>query len=283
MNRKAVAVFTALAVAAMAAGCAASESDKKAESGAASAASAETADSENEVKEENAETPKNEEKAGDQAMPETNPNRVVTVSASGSVSVTPDMAKITMGVFTEADTAAEAQSKNAETINAVTEKLKELGVEEKSIQTANYYMSQRYDYEKNQPNGYRVDVSLTVADQKIGDVGKIIAACTESGANQFQGIYMTSSEYDAAYEQALASAVAEARQKAEVLAEAAGSQLGAVLSVTEGYQDTSARYRSANYYVESPMEESAKASADMAVMPGEMAIQAPVTVTYILK
>jgi len=204
----------------------------------------------------------------------------VTVTASGSITVTPDMASITMGVVTDEATAAEAQSKNAETINAVTEKLTELGIEEKSIQTSNYYMSQRYDYESNRVIGYRVETSLTIADQKVEDVGKVISACTENGANQFQGINMTSSEYDAAYEQALADAVNAARRKAEILANAAGMHLGNVASMTEGYQNTSARYRSANYFVESPMEEAA--SADMKVMPGELSVEAPVTVTYVL-
>ena len=204
--------------------------------------------------------------------------RTVTVSASGNVSVTPDMAQITMGVVTEARTAAEAQSKNAETINAVTAKLKELGVEEKSIQTTGYFMNQQYDYDSKTVTGYRVDTSLTVKDQKVENVGAVISACTESGANQFQGIQMTSSDYDKAYEQALADAVQAASSKAQILAEAAGKKIGEVASITEGYQNTYARYSSPNMFV----EEAEAAAGDMGVMPGELAVDANVTVTYTL-
>ena len=205
----------------------------------------------------------------------------ISVSATGTVSIEPDMAKITMGVVTEEATATEAQSKNAETINAVTDKLKELGVAEKSIQTSNYYMYQLYNYDSNTVRGYSVSCSITVSDQKVENVGKVIAACTEAGANQFQGIYMTSSKYDEAYEQALTAAVENARKKAEVIAAAAGCTLGKPVLIDEGYQDTSARYRDANVYMEKPMAE--ESAADMAVMAGQLSIDAPVTVTYLIE
>ena len=207
--------------------------------------------------------------------------RTVTVSATGTVNVAPDMARITMGVVTEEKTAEEAQRKSAETVNAVTEKLKELGVEEKSVQTSGFNMYQQYDYENNRVKGYRVEVLLTVGDRKVEETGRVIAACTESGANQFHGISMSSSRYDEAYEQALGAAVAEARAKAEAIAQASGSTLGPALSVTEGYQDTSARWRGANVYAEEAMVQ--KAAADMAVMPGEVPVGAPVTVTFLLE
>ncbi len=206
----------------------------------------------------------------------------IIVSARGTVNISPDKASITMGVVTEEPTAAEAQAKNAETINAVTEKLKELGIEEKSIQTSNYYMYQQYNYDTNSVRGYRVEVSITVSDQEVENVGKVIAACTESGANQFQGIHMTSSKYDEAYEQALQAAVENARKKAEVIAEAAGCKLGKPVLIEEGYQDTSARYRDANVYMEKPAAEEA-AMADMSVMPGELSIDAPVSVTFLIE
>ena len=205
----------------------------------------------------------------------------VTVTATGSINVTPDMALVTMGIVTEESTAAEAQLKSDETVNHVTEKLKELGVEEKSIQTTGYYMNQQYDYNSNTVTGYRVDVSLTVKDRKVDEVGEVISACTAAGANQFHGITMSSSEYDSAYEQALKDAVHESESKARILAEAAGKQIAGVASITEGYQDTSARYRSTNMYVEAAAEEAA--SADMAVMAGELTVSAPVTVVYILE
>ena len=94
---------------------------------------------------------------------------------------------------------------------------------------------------------------------------------------------MSSSDYDNAYQEALKKAVEEAKKKAEILAGAAGKRLGDPASITEGYQDTSARYRDANMYMEkAAMAEEAEMDMGMGVMPGELEIRASVTVTYVL-
>ena len=205
----------------------------------------------------------------------------VTVSGTGRVDVTPDKAQISVGVFTEAETAKESQEQNAEKINAIIEKLKETGVPESSIQTTGFYMNQNYDYNTNRVIGYRTEATLTVSDREIDEIGTVISACTEMGANNFNGISFTSSKYDEAYGEALGEAVAEARTKAEALAAASGKKLGSVMKIVEGYQDTSARYRNSNIYMESP--EAEEAVMDMAVMPGELSVNAPVTVTFLLE
>ena len=53
--------------------------------------------------------------------------------------------------------------------------------------------------------------------------------------------------YDEAYEDALRAAVTAAGAKAAVLAECTGDTLGPVLSLSEGYQNTSYRYAKSNY------------------------------------
>ena len=64
----------------------------------------------------------------------------ITVSASGSVLLTPDKATVSFGVTTQEETAELAQSKNSEAVQKVIDVLTERGVEEKSIRTTYYSM-----------------------------------------------------------------------------------------------------------------------------------------------
>ena len=163
----------------------------------------------------------------------------VTVSGTGSVSTVPDKAEITFGIETEADTAKQAQDQNTEQADKVISKLKELGVEEKSIKTSGYNMYPRYDYNNgNKITGYYVSTRLTVSDQDIDDVGKLITECVAEGINNIDNVNYLCSDYDEEYQEALGKAVTAARRKAETLAQASGKSLGDVHAIVEGYQNT---------------------------------------------
>ncbi len=209
----------------------------------------------------------------------------VTVSASASVSLVPDMATLSFGVTTEERTAEEAQRKNSEAVARVTDVLKQHGVEENSIRTSGYNMYPQYDYtEKGEERitGYSVYVTMTVSDQKIEDLGKILSACVEAGINRIDSVRFLCSGYDEAYVQALADAVGVARGKAQILAAAAGRKLGEAVTVTEGWQDTSSRYgQSMNSSFDMPAADAEMAKGAIPTFsPGETEITANVTVTF---
>jgi len=208
----------------------------------------------------------------------------VTVSASGSVKLTPDKASIIFGVATQEKTAEAAQKKNSEDVDRVISVLTGRGIEEKSIRTSDYSMYPQYDYSTNGEQkivGYNVSTTLTIQDQDISEVGKLISACVAAGINNVDNISFLCSGFDEAYSKALSLAVETARKKAEVLAHAAGKTLGDPVVITEGYQNTSARYaKTANFSFDA-VEESA--AMGPALMPGETEITANVTVTYEMK
>ena len=206
----------------------------------------------------------------------------ITVSASSTVRLTPDKASISFGVTTQESTADEAQTKNSEAVKAVIETLTARGIEEKSIQTTGYTIYAQYAYDENDMesiSGYNVRTSLTVQDQNIADIGKLLSDCVAAGINNVDSVSFLCSAYDEAYSQAMTQAVAAAKEKAEALAKAAGKTLGDTVSVTEGWQDTSARYgKAVNLYMEAATQ-SADA-AELSFQPGESEITANVTVTY---
>ncbi len=202
--------------------------------------------------------------------------RTITVSASKSVKVVPDMAQFAFGVTNTDKDAAKAQKANTKAINDVISKLKKLGVDEKSITTSNYSMYPQYDYSNNKQEltGYQVCTTLTVRDQTIEDAGNIIAQCVDAGINDIDYINFLCSGYDDAYQEALSEAVKATQTKAETMAKAAGKKLGDVITITEGYQDTSSSYT--NKASGSTM----MAAEDLSFMAGESEISANVTVTY---
>lgn len=212
----------------------------------------------------------------------------ITVTASSDASVVPDKARINVSVVTEGKTAEACQNDNAKDVNAVIEALGTLGVEETSIQTANTNLWPRYgDASSDQDGepaivGYEMTTTLRVSDLDIENVAATIQACVAAGANQADGIGFYASSYDEAYQQAMEAALETAHAKAEGIAKASGVNLGPVVQVTEGYQDTSARY--ANGFDEYAMaEDAASAGGAAKTMPGEIAITAEVTVTYAIR
>ena len=207
----------------------------------------------------------------------------VTVSGSCTVYATPDKAELHFGVRSTKNTAADAQEQNTKDVTAVIDKLKELGVDEKNIVTSAYNIYQEYDYEKDKPAGYTASTSLTIKDVDVDDAGDIITRSVEAGVNEVQNITYTCSEYDAKYEDALKDAVAAAKKKAEVLAKAAGKEVGSVQIITEGYQDTSARFISKSMSIASEEAVAYDTGAAVPLMPGDSEITANVTVTWYLK
>lgn len=204
----------------------------------------------------------------------------VTVSASGTVRLVPDKATVSFGVTTQEQSAELAQSKNGEAVKKVIEVLIGRGIEEKSIRTTYYSMYPQYDWSDGEQRiiGYSASTTMTVQDQNIEDLGALLSACVAAGVNNVDNVAFLCSGYDEAYRQALAQAVADSRLKAEALAQAAGRTLVEPVSITEGWQDSSARY-GRNAEVPLAMQEAVDA-AGPSFQPGETEITANVTVTY---
>ena len=207
----------------------------------------------------------------------------ITVSASATVRLVPDKATVSFGVTTQEATADEAQARNTEAVRNVMDVLTGRGIEEKSIRTESYSMYPQYDWSQNGDQriiGYVVTTSMSVQDQNIEDLGKLLSACVEAGINDVDSVRFLCSGYDEAYREALAQAVALSKDEAEAMAAGAGKKLGDPVSITEGYQDTSSRYgKTANVYT----EEAVMDDAIPVFQPGETEITANVTVTYRMK
>ena len=163
--------------------------------------------------------------------------RTVSVSASGSVAVEPDVARISAGVVTEAGTAKDAIARNGTVMSKLIDGLKVAGIEARDIQTKTFHVEPRYTQPKDGRaatiDGYRVlnQVRLTVRDVKR--LGEVLDQAIALGANQVDSIAFDVSNVEMLKDDARRQAMENARRRAELYAKAAGGQLGPVLSIAE--------------------------------------------------
>ena len=158
----------------------------------------------------------------------------IVVSAVGEVTVTPDKARVQLGVETRARTAALAAQENARKQTAVLKAIQGVGVKATQITTMGYGVNpvQRWDdkLQRTVIEGYEVHNLVSVETEVLDQVGGIIDGALAAGANRVAGLDFLVKDASAAEDKALALGVERARRQAEVAAQAAG---GAVVGLVE--------------------------------------------------
>lgn len=205
----------------------------------------------------------------------------ITVSGRAGLEATPDVARITVGVTTRASTPVAARQANAEAINATLDALKELGIEEKDIQTSNMNMWNTYgDY--GTVTGYRMNTDLTILVREIDKAGEAVDAAISAGSNELNGVEYLVSNRDELYNEALTNAVELARQKAEALAAASGKTLGMVKEVSETSQAATTIFNALMEDANADFGSADDARYKTAIQPGSTTIEAQVKVVFAL-
>lgn len=210
-------------------------------------------------------------------------SNVITVTGSEAVKVVPDMAEITCSVYSRGDTAAACQETNAKDLEAALAVLKELGIQETSVQTSSYGMQpiRNWNSDTQEITGYEMTTTLTVSDVPLDQAGTVMTKAIASGVNSIDNVSYFSSTYDASYQEALKGAVAMAQAKAEAIAAASGKTVSSIIHVEEMGYNPSARYTNANLRASQEAGAVPEAMmADMAVMPGEISVEASVTADF---
>jgi uncharacterized protein YggE len=171
-----------------------------------------------------------------------NPAQTITVVGQGSVNIKPDIARVSVGVETSAETISEAVAENETNMEAILAALQEAGIDEKDIQTMNYSIQLDY-YQESLPRAepstgesqprYRVSNMVNVTIRNLDGVGDVLDAVIEAGANNIWGISFSLDDQSVAEADARADAIADAQARAEALAELSGIQLGPVMSISE--------------------------------------------------
>jgi uncharacterized protein len=161
----------------------------------------------------------------------------ITVQGTGKVSLTPDLATLSIGIQAQGSTAAKTQSAASAAMTKVIAAVKAKGIAQKDLATAWLSLGPQYDYSGGStlPRiiGYQATQSLSITVRKIDDTGPIIDAAVSAGANTVSGITFSVADPVAATAQARTAAITDAKARAAALASAAGVSVGSPLSITE--------------------------------------------------
>jgi uncharacterized protein YggE len=197
--------------------------------------------------------------------------RLVTVTGEATVAVAPDAAVIRIGVTSQDKTAREASEANAKQMTAVLAAIKDTGIADRDVQTSRLSLQPQYDPNKSgtaRLTGFQATNQVTVRIRDIDKLPVFLDRAIAAGANEMSGIEFVITEQSKLLDRARDDAIADARRKAELYAQAAGSKLGPVVSITEEGSATPAR----------PMQ--AMRAGAVPIAPGEQTLRATVTVSY---
>src|SRR5499427_381245 len=161
----------------------------------------------------------------------------VTASAEAVITAEPNQAEIDIGVVTQARNAPDAAKENAEKLARVMSEVKKFLGKGDEVKTASYSLNPNYRYPqggKPEIVGYTATNVLHIKTGALENVGKLIDAAMQSGANTIQRLVFTLKDEQSAQLQALRLASVKAKAKAEEMANALGLTIVRVLSVTEG-------------------------------------------------
>jgi uncharacterized protein YggE len=161
----------------------------------------------------------------------------ISVSGTGRVVISPDVADLRLGVLATAKTVKAARQASATAMTAVLAAVKKLGVADKDIQTTVLSLSPTYDYSSNtnppRLTGYSLSNGIAITVRNLDTIGDVIDNALAAGATSMDSITFRAEDQTGAEQQARQSAMAEAKAKAQTLAAAASVTLGGVASISE--------------------------------------------------
>lgn len=162
----------------------------------------------------------------------------LTMSGRGTATGVPDQLSFTLTASAKRDSLEDALAAASQAMRSAQTRLAEYDIDEKDIATTGLQMNPEYNYPRNGPpelTGYRVQQKARVRVGDLSTGGEAIAAVVRSGDSTVKvgGIKLEVADTAEILAQARAAAVGEARTKAEQYAEAAGVELGSIVSLRE--------------------------------------------------
>lgn len=210
-----------------------------------------------------------------------NQSHIITVTGEGTMTVEPDVAYISFGIQTRAESANAAQMANAEAFTKLEKVLyTEYKINKKDVKTTGFYVQPEYRYAENvEPKivGYTADNTVQVTYRELSKIGKLLDDVSKAGVNRVNNIQF-STEKGQDYElQALNKAMSNAQAKAEVLAKFSGKELKGIVNITQnGSVGVPVQY--ANY--DMAVRKMAESAASTSISGGELEVTTNVTVQF---
>ena len=204
--------------------------------------------------------------------------RYITVSAQGTIKVTPDAVRLSATVSAVAATSKDALAAANKTAAAVRAALKAAKIEAKDISTQTVTVYPEYKYANDGTStqiGYRGSQSITIVIRAADTAGSVVDSLIAAGGDNLQINGATPFVLDStkSLDAARAAAVKSAKSKATSYASLIGVKLGKVNYLVENSAPT-------NY---TPVMSVAKAESDATVIDlGQQDVTISITVQWAL-
>jgi uncharacterized protein YggE len=203
----------------------------------------------------------------------------ISVDAEGKVVATPDLARLTLELETQAATAAAAGQENARQADALLKALKPVLGPEDKLRTLGYRLMPVHSYkDKSSPpeiKGYRAVNQLEVKVMDVPRLGTVIDTALKNGATRVNGPYWSHSRLEELQRQAAVNALERARRLAEALAQAAGLKIKGVDKISTGIRIIAPRGAGENSLM-------AKAASPTPIEVGEEEIKAHLQAVFLV-
>lgn len=202
----------------------------------------------------------------------------ITTSATGRVRKEPDFAKVSVRIRGEGHTATGARDEARGCSVAVVDALVTGGIDESSIQQVNVQVNENtdifdesLDYEYEAAETFVVRCELEMASDAI------VAAIDAGASINYVEYGFPEETRERLKERALENAMEKNRRRAETVADAVGSELGPVTTVTtEGVEETSDT-------MQDIVDEAMEFDPSIKLNPGHIVVDARVEVCYRLE
>jgi uncharacterized protein YggE len=200
--------------------------------------------------------------------------RLITAQATGTVTGTPDVVTISLGVETRSPSAQTALDENNRLATDVINVVKGKGVAPEDLQTSQLSIYPSYD-DKGAVTGYQVTNIVTAKLRDIGGAGALIDAAGQAAGDavRVQQLSFSIDDDSDLRANARADAVRRAQAQAKQLADAAGIALGPIHSITESPIAGTVVYPQAAMAADS-------AAGSVPIEPGSQQLQVSVQVVY---
>lgn len=169
----------------------------------------------------------------------------IWVTGLGTISLEPDLAVVTIGVETQAETVAQARDEAATAMAAIVEAVKSHGLTDRDVQTRSFNIFPVYEFpeivelgqttRKRVLVGYRVSNTASIKIRDLDDVGPIIDDVAAAGgdATRINGISFRVEDTKPFMTQLREDAVNDALAKAEQFASLTGVSVGQLVFISE--------------------------------------------------
>ena len=199
----------------------------------------------------------------------------ITVSATGKITVVPDVARVNVGVTLTKPSVKAARAAAAQAMTSVIAGIKALGIDDKDIQTTGLNLNAQYaNGSSTRIVGYQISEQLQITVRDLDKAGDVVDTAVAKGATDLNGVWFEVSDPEKAQNDARAAAMASAEASAKALATGGHVTLGSVVSISDATPTFQPNYQFGRM--------AAAPVADVAtpVQPGSQDVTSTVTVVY---